>query len=78
MISHEPKGVDFIIHPEILSRRFPVKTMFLGVVKRSRPDYNFDEKILSEIVSKIEIINKRIAHNFFTDDAIINSKLKVR
>ena len=45
---HEPKGTDFIAYPKILSRRFPVKSMFLDVVARPQPDHNFDGKIFRE------------------------------
>ena len=48
---HEEEGADKIVIPKMRSRRFPVKSMFMGVVARPRPQHNFDGKILLERVS---------------------------
>ena len=34
---HKPEGVDRVKLPRALSRRFPVKVMFMGVVKKPIP-----------------------------------------
>ena len=41
---YEAEGDDFISHPKMLSRRFPVKSMFMGVVGRPVPHRQFDGK----------------------------------
>ena len=38
-------------YPQIRSRRFPVKSMFMGFVGCSRPDKNFDGRIFLERIS---------------------------
>ena len=60
------------------SRHFSVKSMFIGVVGRPRPDNNFDYRIFLERISKTYIITKRIANQRFSDDVLINSKIKNR
>ena len=49
---HEVEGADAIEMPKTQSQRFPVKSMFMGVVGKPRPDKNFDGKILFKRVSK--------------------------
>ena len=56
------KEGDEKVKPEITSRRIPVKSMFMGVVRRLRLDNCFDGKILLERVNKSHVVNKRIAH----------------
>jgi hypothetical protein len=50
----EPEGADRVSRPKATSRRFPVKSMFLGVVGRPNEEHNFTGKILLERVSKTE------------------------
>ena len=58
------------------SHRFPIKFIFMGVVVRPRSDKIFDGRILLERVSKTHIIRKNTAHQYFSDDVIINSEIK--
>ena len=74
---HEKEGADKIVFPKMLSRRFPIKSMFMGVVGRPIPHRNFDGKILLERVSKKRYISKCTAHSNFSDDAIINAEIKM-
>ena len=54
----EMDGGDTTKHPQMRSRRFLVKSMFMGVVGRSRLDKNFDGRILN----KKEIYNLKKNH----------------
>ena len=58
------------------SCRFPIKSMFMGVVGRPRPDDFFDGRILIERVSKTHVIKKKTPPQCFSDDVIINSGIK--
>ena len=73
---HEPVGVDIITHPKIVSRRYPIKSMFLGVVGRPIPYRGFDGKVLLERVSKDVLVIKQPAHQNFSDDILVNSAIK--
>ena len=53
----EEDGEDMLVRPKMRSRRFPVKSMFMGVVARPRPDKNFDGKVFLERVSKNVVID---------------------
>ena len=59
----------------MLSRRFPVKSMFMGVVGRPLPHRNFNGKIHLERVSKKRDIQKYTRHTNFCDDALLNSEI---
>ena len=61
---------------KMLSRRFPIKTMFMAVVARPMKHRNFDGKIFLERVLKTRFLEKATAHQNFTDDAIANEMLK--
>ena len=52
-------GDDTTKHPQMRSRRFPVKCIFIGVVGRPRSDKNLDGRIFLEIISKTYTIKKR-------------------
>ena len=52
----EVDGDDTSKHPQMRSLRFPVKSMFMGVVGRPRPNKNFDGRICLERISKKYII----------------------
>ena len=56
---NEKEGDDKVKHPQMRSSRFPIKSMFMGVVGRPRPDKFFDGGILLERVSKKHIIKKK-------------------
>ena len=49
---HEGEGVVTFLRPKIMSRRFPVKLMFLGVFGRPLPHGGFDGTFLLERVSE--------------------------
>ena len=73
---HESKGDDAYIHPKMLSRRYPIKFMFMGVVGRPIPHRGFDGKIFLERVSKTKYITMCTAHTNFSDDALVNAEIK--
>ena len=75
--AHEKKGADKIVLPKMLSWRFPVKSIFIGVVGRPIPYHNFDGKIFLERVSKKRYISKCTAHSNFSDDAIVHAEIKM-
>lgn len=61
----------------MISRRFPVKCMFIGIVVRPQPNHNFGGGILLERVSTSKkLISKRTVHQQFSDDVIIKLELK--
>ena len=62
--------------PKMLSRRFPIKAMFMGVVGRPIPHRNFDGKIFLERVSERIPVSKITSHKNFSDDVIINQGIK--
>ena len=72
----EVPGSDFIPAPKMRSRRFPVKSMFIGVVARPQPAKGFNGRIHLERISEQVKVTKRTAHHRFTDDRLINSELK--
>ena len=74
----EMDGGDTTKHPQMRSRRFLVKSMFMGVVGRSRLDKNFDGRIFLERIRKKYTIWKRITNQRFSDDVLINSEIKNR
>ena len=70
-------GDDTTKHPHMRSRHFPIKSMFMGVFGRPRPDKNFDGRIFLEIISKTYTIKKRTANQRFSNDDLINSEIKM-
>ena len=73
---HENDNVDKAQKSTMLSRRFPIKTMFMAVVARPIPHRNFDGKVHIERVSKTRILSTATSHSNFTDDALNNDALK--
>ena len=64
----EVPGCDFIPSPKMRSRRFPVKSMFMGVVANPNPEKGFDGRILLERISEEVEVKKKYTHQRFTDD----------
>ena len=64
------------IKGKMLSRRFPIKTMFMGVVGRPIPHRDFDGKIFMERVSRTKLVATATAHTNFSDDALVNDAMK--
>ena len=52
----EMEGDDTTKHQQMISRRFSVNSMLMGVVGRPRPNKNFDGRICLERISKKYII----------------------
>ena len=73
---HEVDGADKFIRPKMRSRRFPIKSMFMGVVGRPIPHREFDGKIMLERVSEEVPITRLGSHTSFTDDAIANAMIR--
>ena len=73
---HEESGDDAYSHPKMLSRRFPIKSMFMGVVGRPVAHRQFDGKFFLERVSKTKYITMCTAHTNFSDDALVNAEIK--
>ena len=69
-------GLEHVSTPKIISRQFPIKSKFLGVVSRPIPHRNFDGRILIERVSVQTTVSKLTAHTNFSDDVLINSAIK--
>ena len=61
---------------KMLPRRFPIKTMFIGVVARPIPHRSFNGKIFMERVSKTKCITSATSHTNFSDDALVNDAIK--
>ena len=64
----ESESDALFIMPKMLSRRFPIKAMFMGVVGRPIPHRNFNGKIFLERVSERIPVSKITSHQNFTDD----------
>ncbi len=71
----EEEGVDVLKYPKILSRRFPVKSMFMGVVGNPIPEHNFDGKIFFERISKKQKVVQCRSHKNFSHDVHVNEEL---
>ena len=71
--THEPKGVDRVKRPRSLSRRFPVKVMFMGVVSKHLLELGFDGRIFLKRISERKVWKKTNYNQRFPDNAIINS-----
>ena len=56
---NEKEGDDKVKYPQTRSYRFPVKSMFMGVVGRPKIDKNSDGRILLDRVSKTRAIKKK-------------------
>jgi len=69
---NEKEGCDRLILPKIMSRQFPIKYMFLGIVRWSAKHLGFDGKILLECVSEEVAASRLTAHTNFSDDMLIN------
>ena len=60
----EEEGADTLPQPKVLSRRFPVKAMFMGVVGRPVPSKAFDGRIhlerltVPDLISTAELSNE--------------------
>ena len=74
---HETVGDDFLLLPKMRSRRFPVKSMFMGVIARPREDRNFDGKILLERVSEEKTLTRNSTNQNFSVDLNVNTHLNM-
>ena len=72
----EEIGSDTYTKPKMLSRRFPVKTMIMGVVGRPIPHRNFDGRIHLERISKTKYLSTCTANRDFSHDIGVNEALK--
>ena len=59
-----------------MPRRFPVKTMFMGIVARPQKHHDFNGKIFMKRVSKKRYLGTMTNHGNFSEDAIIISQIK--
>ena len=62
--------------PKIMSRRFPIQTMFIGVVSRPIPHRDFNGKIFMEWVSRTRYDITATVHTNFSDDALVDDAIK--
>lgn len=62
--------------PKVVSRRFPVKVMFLGVVACPNPTHKFDGRVFLKRVSKEVEVTRASRNKNFSVDAVINDGLK--
>ena len=72
----EAPGIDFVPSPKMRSRRFPVKSMFMGVVAKPQPDRGFSGRIHLERISEDVTVARRTTHQRFSDDRLVNQQLK--
>ena len=66
-LPHHPDEEEFDLPPppKVLSRRFPIKAMFMGVVGRPIPARQFDGRVHMERVSEMKVVQKLTAHKKF-------------
>ena len=60
----------------MLSRRFPVKTMFVGFVARPIPHRSFDCRIYLERISQTKYIQTYSTYTKFFREGILNAQIK--
>ena len=72
---HKLEGIDRVKRPRALSRRFPVKVMFVGVVVKPLPEHGFDGRILLERIPERKVWKKTSYNQRFSENAILNSEL---
>ena len=72
----EAPGSDFIPAPKMRSRRFPVKSMFMGVVAKPQAEKGFNGGIHLERISVRDKVTKKSAHQRFSDDRNLNNEIK--
>jgi hypothetical protein len=65
-----------ISRPKARSRRFPVKSMYMGLIGRPNKTYGFDGKILLIRVSEERELKQATTNERFVDDGALNSLLK--
>ena len=66
-----------IVVPKISLRHFPVKSMFLDVIKRPILYRAFDRQVLLKQVSKEVDVTKLTAHHNFSNYLLINNTIKL-
>ena len=69
-------GADKLLLPKMMSRRFPIKLIFLGVVVRPLAHKGFDGKILLEQVGELIAVTQLMASQKFSDDVNIHTVVK--
>ena len=74
--NNDNEGVDVVLL-NIISRRFPVKSMFLGVAGRPLPRILFNSKALLKQASEEVLVTKLISRQSFIDDIFINCAIKL-
>ncbi len=77
--AYEEPGADRIRRPHLVNRRYPVKSMFLGVVARPRPDINatkYNGMVHIERISEEKIISRRTSHQRFSEDLLVNNMIR--
>jgi hypothetical protein len=72
----EEEGIDKISRPRVVSRRHPIKVMYMGIVARPRELLGFDGRVHLERVCITKQVTTATAHTRFTDDVILNSELR--
>ena len=73
---HKEEGVDTYTQPKVRSRRYPVKSMFMGVVGRPNPAKNVNGKIHMERVSETKEVKKLTTNTQFCDNYSLNNLIK--
>ena len=73
---HEEEGVDTYKQPKVRSRRFPVKSMFMGVVGRPIAAKQLDGKVHLERISENKEVKKLTTNTKFCDNYSLNSLIK--
>lgn len=72
----EPEGVGEKQRHMATSRRHAIKIMYLGVVARPRPEYNFDGKIGIWRVMQRRPLKKATTTRNFSHDTIVNAEIE--
>ena len=75
LVEGEENNITVAQKGKMISRRFPIKTMFMGVVARPIPHRRFGGKVLMERVSTTKRVKKATSHRNFTDDALVNEAI---
>ena len=74
---YEDVGVYYGASPKMLPRKYPIKIVYMATIGCPIPHRNFCRRIHIVRVSKEKSTQKCTAHIYVSDDAVINSKIKI-
>ena len=74
---YEDVGAYYGASPKMLPRKYPIKIVYMDTIECPVPHHKFNRRIHIVRVSKKKSTQKYTAHAYISDDALINSKIKI-